>query len=79
MIECKHGLDPDYCSICRDPQLVYVSGGGEVFHMRRDCPSLESGQQNVLDRGGTLADVNTMTRSNAEADGRPPCRTCGST
>jgi hypothetical protein len=77
MSECKHGLDMEYCSICRDPVLVYISGGGDVFHSRRDCPSLESGKQNVLDRGGTLAEVRVTTRSNAEAEGRPPCRTCG--
>lgn len=74
MEECKHGLNASFCSYCKDPRIVYLSGGGSVYHRSIDCGAMEKGKQKVLDSGGELAHVDSTTQSNAEVSGRRPCR-----
>ena len=69
-------LEVESCSICRDPTPVYVSGGVLVYHRTLSCSALAAGKNKVLDRGGVLASVSVMTRSNAEAGGKGPCHAC---
>jgi hypothetical protein len=75
--ECKHGLLPVTCSYCRAGDgIVYISGGGTAYHARRDCPSLEKGQNQVDNRGGTRAVVKAVRMGSPELDDRRPCLTC---
>ncbi len=46
---CIHELPISSCSYCKHsksdlPKFVYVTKGGDVFHKRKDCEALESGQ-----------------------------------
>ena len=74
---CKHELPYDECSICRDPKTVWISSGGMAYHYDQHCDALEAGRDKVVERGGVQGEVRPTTRSNAEAEGRGACHTCG--
>lgn len=76
MMQCRHGMPEAWCSVCRNREPVYVSGGGTHYHRTAACPSLMSGQDKVLRRGGVTAAVRNVTKSAALAECRVPCRTC---
>jgi len=75
---CKHGFSPSECHTCRHSTPVYVTGGGQAYHLERDCSALQRGQDEVLARGGTPEPIETRTLSRALADGRHLCRACAS-
>ena len=76
MAECKHGLEEETCSICRHPELVFITGGGTAYHHLPDCEHLVEGQRLVELRAGTTAPIQLVTVSKAEAIGRRRCRHC---
>ncbi|MEN8716671.1 MAG: hypothetical protein ABF384_17300, partial [Verrucomicrobiales bacterium] len=54
--ECIHGLGHEQCHMCKTPpsgipERVLVTAGGNHFHARRDCETLDSGQTEAHDRG----------------------------
>ena len=65
------------CStVLPDQELVWVSGGGNVYHRNKGCASLLEGQVKVERRGGDCAPVLQRTRAWSQAVGRAPCWTC---
>ena len=75
-MECKHGLEESFCSVCRHPDPVYVTAGGVAYHRRPDCEHLAEGQALVDRRAGSTAPIQLVTESKAEAMGRRRCRHC---
>ena len=56
--------------------VVWVSEGGRVFHLTKDCEALGRGRDNVVERGGTVGSLVRMAMSAAERSGRRLCRAC---
>jgi len=74
--ECRHGIPAEWCSICAHPRTVYISAGGTHYHSDPRCPSLRSGQDQVIARGGVPAPIVNVSESRALEDGRDRCHTC---
>jgi len=73
----EHG--ESFCPQCKPKSLskvVYVTSGGQAYHLSLDCEALRDGQQLVEKRGGTPADPTSMSVSAAKRDGREPCLVC---
>ena len=75
---CIHELTFQTCSLCSKSALplVYVSAGGHRYHASPSCPALVEGQEQVLARGGTPAEIHAVKMGSSELDRRSPCRTC---
>lgn len=73
---CRHGIEAAWCSMCKNPEPVFITGGGTHYHRTAACPSLRSGQDKVLRRGGVTAAIRRSTKSSALAMGRTACHTC---
>lgn len=82
MSRCRHDFEDGQCSIChvqRPPgveEWVHTTSGGLAYHAGPDCPSMEAGQEQVHERGGTPAEIRRVSYDTAAAEGRRPCRTC---
>ena len=74
---CPHGLTPNTCTYCKDrnSRSVFFSGGGMRYHYDRDCPKFWEGRQQVLDRGGVNAPVESGPEHSVSKR-LDPCRTC---
>ena len=57
-------------------ELVWISGGGRVYHRAEVCGALLEGQAKVERRGGKCASVLRRTRAWAQTIGRTPCCRC---
>lgn len=73
---CKHGLSYHACTHCQHETKVYMTGEGSVYHSRRDCSSLRSGQRFASDQGSDTTEVSTAILADAAADGRRACKSC---
>jgi len=75
---CQHGFKAGECGYCAasSSRVVYVSGGGHAYHLRRDCENLLQGKRVVDERGGTTATVRVTREDLALAEGRRRCRLC---
>jgi len=77
-IRCRHGINPAWCSVCRDAvgPRVYVTGGGSHYHLKRSCPGLAAGQQLVEERGGSPANITAVGLTSDTLEDRTPCAVC---
>jgi len=75
---CIHELTVQTCSSCSKSALplVYVSAGGNRYHASPTCSALVEGQEHVLARGGTPAEIRAVKIGSSELDRRSRCRTC---
>jgi hypothetical protein len=76
--ECIHGLTLRTCSSCKggaNRQIVYVTAGGQAWHLDRDCEARESGQTWVDEHGGARAPIETRLLSEVQHE-REPCLVC---
>lgn len=67
------------CSTCVDSQFkgsVYLSGGGNKYHNRRDCRGLIQGQAQAAEEGYAPRTVTIISRAQAEDDGFSDCNVC---
>jgi hypothetical protein len=55
---------------------VYVSGQGDCYHSRQDCPALLRGQQGAAAQGQELRRIVPMGLSKAVAAGKDECDEC---
>lgn len=69
---CRHGLKTAGCgeSGSSSSPTVYVSGGGRVYHQRRNCENLMQGKRLVDEWGGTAAAVRVTREKLAIAEYR---------
>jgi hypothetical protein len=78
---CPHGeMTWSRCTICREKtpairKSVFISSGGTHFHYDKDCPTLESGQLLVEERGGTRSPIMTSYEDVVRHQ-RNECKTC---
>jgi len=73
---CTHGVVAGRCRTC-DPAhtlWVYVTGGGQRWHLFPDCKSLSAGQKKVERRGGTPEPIEAV--SARSVTDRGPCKEC---
>ncbi len=77
--ECIHGLTPATCTTCRLNRRphVYITGGGASYHTDRDCPARRRGQNKIDRKGGDVANLELVSRSEADRRGYAPCGRCG--
>lgn len=78
---CIHSLPLETCCLCAElekglPRLVFITGGGQAFHVRDDCPSLLVGQRLVDERGGRAEPIEQVSIKDAKTAGRRFCRGC---
>jgi hypothetical protein len=82
--KCVHGLSMKSCPLCGpNRRQVWITDGGRVFHVDRECAFLNSGQDDVRDRKGVVSPKRRVapntTRDDAiwrEAVKRKPCEGC---
>ena len=78
---CPHGEQTTaLCKVCigatpKPRRSVFITQGGTHFHHDRNCPTLESGQALVDERGGVRSHL-ISTYEDVIRHKRNPCRTC---
>ena len=66
-----------FCPDCKPRErTVYITGGGDAYHLSPQCDLMESGQRSVDSQGGARAPIVTVKESRALADGRALCQGC---
>lgn len=68
-----------FCADCKPKsllQVVYITAGGNAYHLSLDCEGLRDGQRAVEQRGGNAADPMSVSVSTAKGDGRAACLRC---
>lgn len=82
--QCSHRLTLDVCPLCGpNRRQVWYTDGGNAFHLVRDCPQLDAGQDKVSARGGVVSGKHRV-RSDADradehfrnASRREGCQAC---
>jgi hypothetical protein len=75
--DCIHGLTPSTCSFCRSKgsRTVFFSAGGRKFHYDIECKKFHEGRQQVLDRNGVTAPIESGPEYTVQRE-RDRCRTC---
>jgi|GEM_PF-2917196 len=79
---CKHYLGtPAECPLCTEEEyvhpspMVWITAGGEAWHLDPECWLLRMGQDNVADQGGNPAPLEQVPLRTAQLD-RAPCNGC---
>jgi len=77
---CIHEMERDFCIYCRKPpiginQIVYITKGGQAFHNKPDCASLEIGQDYAYGKGMKNHPVTPVGWGQAYVS-KHPCLTC---
>jgi hypothetical protein len=80
MADCIHGLDSVLCHMCKRPPAgipanVWITAAGSHFHIRPDCETLESGQEEARSLGYATHERKQVGWSTV-SDTRAPCRNC---
>jgi hypothetical protein len=69
-----------YCARCKPhhyPMIVYMTRGwSSAFHKSPTCDALQSGQEQVVRRGGDAAEIEPVNIQTALGSGRFPCLIC---
>ena len=73
---CPHGTRAEWCGMCRNQGVVYISAGGDAYHARPDCSALLDGQRYVERRGGTPAPIESVPLASDRAAERSACAVC---
>lgn len=75
--DCIHGLTQSTCSICKSKgsRIVFFSAGGRKFHYDVKCEKFLNGRQQVVDRNGVSAPIETGPEYTVQRE-RGRCRTC---
>jgi hypothetical protein len=78
--DCIHGLELSLCHMCKGPppgipKTVWVTAGGNHFHSREDCETLDSGQVEASSQGLQTHERRQVGWSEV-SDKRSPCRNC---
>jgi hypothetical protein len=58
---------------------VYVAGAGDCYHASEECRDLNAGQKSGQAQGYDVRPLIKMSLSEAVAEGKKPCGTCGGT
>ncbi len=74
---CIHNVSGYTCPLCAgEYRVVFISGGGTHWHLRRNCSALEDGQEQVRLRGGQVEAIASYGRNEPSVRGKDPCITC---
>ncbi len=78
--ECMHGLDMELCDDClvlpsRIRGSVWLSGGGDCYHLIPDCTALTTGQEKAARFGNRPREIKNVSRVWAARDYRL-CHEC---
>ena len=80
MVECKHGVNKERCTDCRNPppginSTVYVTNGGAAYHNMKSCSALADGQL-YAERVGMEVHPIVAVKWGHIAPDRPGCLIC---
>jgi hypothetical protein len=79
--ECMHGLEAGMCALCDivpppgTSTKVWITWGGSHFHNDPDCPALNAGQEESVDRGDNVHPRRQVGWASIQME-RTRCRTC---
>ena len=81
MEECKHGLRESHCASCKSTRepFVYVSRGGDVYHVTERCSAYHVGRRKAAARFGAVYPLEHVSKLQALAMGRRACDVCAYT
>ena len=74
--DCPHGINAEWCAICRNSGNVFISAGGQTYQRTANCPGLRHGQMRVERSGGDPAPIVSVPLASDQVGIRSACSVC---
>ncbi len=78
MERCMHGLIQSTCAGCktRSKAPVFLSGGGDTYHLKANCPAFLAGRRKAVRFGMDNRSIEMVRLHEAALRDFVPCQAC---